>query len=89
MRVSVRLIEVIAPTLVPAKVSDRVKKNQRDVLIRKSDSGLAAPQIREVVKGLQALWGITQISAVPLAAKLDNVSGKDRSCKRRLSGPIY
>jgi hypothetical protein len=45
---------------------------------------LASPQIQEMVKGLQALRGITQISAVTIAAKLDNISGKDRSCNRRL-----
>jgi hypothetical protein len=78
------IIEVIAPTLVPAKVGDQIKKNRRDALIRRSGSGLASPQIQKVLKGLQALRCITQISAVTLAAKLDNVSGKDRSCNRRL-----
>jgi hypothetical protein len=75
-------------TLAPAKVGDRVKKNQREVLIQKSDSGLAALQIQKVVKGLQALRCITRISAVPLARKSDNISGKDRSCDRRFRGFI-
>jgi hypothetical protein len=45
---------------------------------------LALPQIQEVVKGLQALRGIAQISALTIAAELGNISGKDRSCNRRL-----
>src|SRR5258708_26202688 len=35
---------------------------------------LASPQIQEVVKGLQALRGIAQISAVTIAAELGNIS---------------
>src|SRR6266481_6806994 len=35
---------------------------------------LASPQIQEVVKGLQALRGIAQISAVTLAAELGQIS---------------
>jgi transposase len=35
---------------------------------------LASPQIQEVVKGLQALRGIAQISAVTVAAELGNIS---------------
>ena len=57
--------------LAPAKVGDPIKKNRRDALIRRSDSGLDSPQIKEVVRGLQALRGITQVSAVTLAANLD------------------
>jgi hypothetical protein len=76
--------EVIAPKLVPSKVGDRVKKNRRDALIQRSDSGLASPQIQEVVKGLWALRGIAQISAVTIAAELGNTSGKDRRYNRRL-----
>jgi transposase len=34
----------------------------------------ASPQIQEVVKGLQALRGIAQISAVTIAAELGNIS---------------
>jgi transposase len=35
---------------------------------------LASPEIQEVVKGLQALRGIAQISAVTIAAELGNIS---------------
>jgi transposase len=35
---------------------------------------LASPQIQEVVKGLQALRGVAQISAVTIAAELGNIS---------------
>jgi transposase len=35
---------------------------------------LASPQIQEVVKGLQALRGIAEISAVTIAAELGNIS---------------
>ena len=83
------IVEVIAPTLVPVKAGDRVKKNRRDALIRRSDGGLASTQIQEVVKGLQTLRGITQISAVTLAVELDNISRKDRSCNGRFAGPIH
>jgi len=44
---------------------------------------LASPQIQEVVKDLQALRGIAQISAVTIAAELGNISSKYRSCNRR------
>jgi hypothetical protein len=33
----------------------------------------------------QALRRIAQISAVTIAAELNNISGKDRSCNRRYS----
>jgi hypothetical protein len=39
--------------------------------------------MQEEIKGLQALRGIAQISVVTIAAKLDNISGKDHSCNRR------
>jgi len=35
---------------------------------------LASPEIQEVVKDLQALRGIAQISAVTIAAELGNIS---------------
>jgi len=41
-------------------------------------------QTQEVVKDLQALRGIAQISAVTIAAELGNTSGKDRRYNRRL-----
>jgi hypothetical protein len=34
------IVEVIAPTLVPLKASDQVKKNRMDALIQRSDSGM-------------------------------------------------
>jgi hypothetical protein len=40
-------------------------------------------------KNLQALRDIVQISAVTIAAELNNISGKDRSCNGRLAGPIW
>jgi hypothetical protein len=43
---------VMALMMVSAKVGDRVKKNRRDALIPRSNSGLASPKIQEVVKGL-------------------------------------
>jgi hypothetical protein len=39
-------------------------------------------------KDLQALRGIAQIVAVTIVAELNNISGKDRSCNRRLRIPI-
>jgi hypothetical protein len=41
-----------------------------------------------VVKDLQALRGIAQIWAVTIVAELNNISGKDRSCKGCLQGVI-
>jgi hypothetical protein len=41
-----------------------------------------------VVKDLQALRYIAQVLAITIAAELNNISGKDRSCNRRLSGVI-
>ena len=35
---------------------------------------LASPELREVIKGLQALRGVAQISAVTIAAELGNIS---------------
>ncbi|HEX4715381.1 MAG TPA: transposase, partial [Ktedonobacteraceae bacterium] len=64
----------------------------------------ASPQIQEVVKGLQALRGIAQISAVTIAAELGNISrfegarqlmgysgtvpSEDSTGKRKKQGPI-
>jgi hypothetical protein len=45
---------------------------------------LALLQTQEVVKGLQALRGIAQISAVTIAAELGSIAGKDRSRHGRL-----
>ena len=45
---------------------------------------LASPQLMEVIKGLQALRGVAQISAVTIAAELGNVSRFDTA--RQLMG---
>lgn len=41
-----------------------------------------------MVKDSQALRRIAQILAVTIAAELNNISGKDRSCNGRFRGPI-
>jgi transposase len=77
--------EVIAPTPVPVKAgapTDRswsVGWDAGDRVVRLEQAiaeavKLASPELQEVVKDLQALRGIAQISAVTIAAELGNIS---------------
>ncbi|MGA7831257.1 MAG: IS110 family transposase [Terracidiphilus sp.] len=52
-------------------MSERVKRLEQAIT---EAVKLAAPAVREVVKGLQALRGIAQISAVTIAAELGNIT---------------
>ena len=63
--------EVIAPTLIPTKPGDRVKRLEQAIA---EAVKLASPAIQKVVKGLQALRGIAQISVVTIAAELGHIT---------------
>ncbi|MGA3081667.1 MAG: transposase, partial [Terracidiphilus sp.] len=63
--------DVIAPTLVPMKSGERVKRLEQAIT---EAVKLASPEIQEVVKDLQALRGAAQISAVTIVAELGNIS---------------
>lgn len=63
--------DVIAPTLVPMKSGERVKRLEQAIT---EAVKLASPEIQEVVKDLQALRGVAQISAVTIVAELGNIS---------------
>ena len=76
---------MIAPTPVPVKAgapTDRswsVGWDAGDRVVRLEQAiaeavKLASPELQEVIKDLQALRGIAQISAVTIAAELGNIS---------------
>jgi transposase len=52
-------------------MAERVKRLEQAIM---EAVKLASPAVQEVVKGLQALRGIAQISAVTIAAKLGNIT---------------